>query len=214
MLSRNKSFAGGELSDEERQGYASDARLVDRYMAEVPTAEIILPDIEVDEKLTLVRGSRTIEIRHLPGHTAGDLAVWLPAERLAITGDLVVSPVPLIGDPQSHIAEWAASLRALRALHASAYVPGHGPVLRDDAHLAQMEELMTFVHTRVSEAIARGETLDQARKEIDFGDFRRRFAGDSKWLGFIFDNYVAGPSVAAAFHETSAPKGSSAPGNR
>lgn len=207
MVAKNKSFMGGELTEEERAGMASDPRLVDRYMAEVPGAEIILPDIAVDDRLTLYRGKRTIEILHLPGHTAGDLVVNLPAEHIAITGDLVVSPIPLIGDPQSHIADWAASLKALRALHASAYVPGHGPVLRDDSYLALMEELMTFVATKVGEAVSRGETLEQARKDVDLKDLRRRFAGDSKWKGFIFDNYVTGPSIDAAFHEVSPRKG-------
>ncbi len=212
MLAKNKSFAGGELTEEERAGYASDARLVDRYMAEVPGAEIILPDIAVDDRLTLYRGGRTIEILHLPGHTAGDLVVHLPAEHIAITGDLVVWPIPLIGDPQSHIADWAASLKSLRALHATTYVPGHGPVLRDDSHLALMEELMTFVAAKVGESVARGETLEQARKNADLRDLRRRFAGDSKWKGFIFDNYVTGPSIDAAFHEMSAGKGATAAG--
>ncbi|MGH9444057.1 MAG: MBL fold metallo-hydrolase [Thermoanaerobaculia bacterium] len=212
FLAHNKSFAGGELTAEERAAYASDARLVDRYMAEVPGAPIILPDIAIDDRITLFRGNRTIEILHLPGHTAGDLVVNLPAERIAITGDLVVWPVPLIGDPQSHIAEWAKSLKALRALHASVSVPGHGPVLRGDSYLALMEELMTDVSTRVAAAVSRGETLDQTRKDVDFKSFRRRFAGESKWLGFIFDNYVTGPSVDAAFHEMSAAKGAAAPG--
>jgi hypothetical protein len=43
-------------------------------------------------------------------------------------------------------------------------------------------------------------------------DLRRRFAGDSKWKGFIFDNYVTGPSIDAAFHEMSAEKGAPQPG--
>jgi cyclase len=212
MLAKNKSFIGGELTDEERAGMASDPRLVDRYMAEVPGAEILLPDIAVDERLTLYRGKRTIEILHLPGHTAGDLVVNLPAEHIAITGDLVVWPIPLIGDPQSHIADWAASLKAIRGLHASAYVPGHGPVLRDDAYVALIEELMTYVSAKVRESVSRGETLEQARKNTDLKDLRRRFAGDSKWKGFIFDNYVTGPSIDAAFHEMSAEKGAPPPG--
>ena len=204
MLAKNKSFLGGEPTEEERAGMASDPRLVDRYMAEVPGAEILLPDIAVDERLTLYRGSRAIEILHLPGHTAGDLVVNLPAEHVAITGDLVVWPVPLIGDPQSHIADWAKSLKSLLDLHASAYVPGHGPVLKDPSYLALMEDLMTTVDAKTKEAAARGETLAEARKDIDLKDLRRRFTGDSRWKGFLFDNYVTGPAVGAAFGEASA----------
>jgi len=40
---------------------------------------------------------------------------------------------------------------------------------------------------------------------VDLSDFRKRFAGDSGVRKVEFDNYVAQPSVAAAYREL-APK--------
>jgi len=205
-LAENRSLAGGEITPDERAGYASDVRLVDRYMAEVPKAEILLPDIAVEDRLTLRRGSRTIEILHLPGHTAGDLVVRLPKENVVVTGDLVVWPVPLIGNPQSHIRDWAVSLASLRAFRGAIYVPGHGPVLRDDAYLALMEELMHFVVKQAEAAVARGDTLDAARKAVDWTDLKKRFAGDSRMRAILFASYVKGPALEAAFGEASPKK--------
>src|SRR4030095_5874587 len=107
--------------------------------SEAPT---VLPTITLQDRLTLYRGDRRIDIRHLGmGHTSGDIVVHLPKEGILITGDLVVWPVPLVGNPQSHIGEWAATLEKLRALHATVIVPGHGPVLHDDSFLKTLADM-------------------------------------------------------------------------
>jgi cyclase len=60
--------------------------------------------------MTQHHGNRVIEIRHLGrAHTAADLVVHLPKENIAVTGDLVVWPVPLIGST-SYPAEYGATL--------------------------------------------------------------------------------------------------------
>jgi glyoxylase-like metal-dependent hydrolase (beta-lactamase superfamily II) len=205
LLEKNRNFAGEELTGEERAAFSNDVRLVDRYMKEVPGAEIIPPSITVEDGLTLHRGKRTIDIRHLGnGHTAADLVVQLPEEGIVIAGDLVVSPVPLIGDPQSHIADWGASLRKLLALRPSLIVPGHGKVEHDDSYVKLMADLMTFVTEETRAAVSRGESLEQARKSVNLSEFEGKFAGDSRLKRFVFRNYVTFPSVGAAYGEASA----------
>ena len=208
LMDQGKSIAGGELTPEERLAFESDFKLVDRYMAEVPGAEIILPTITIEDSLTLHRGGRNIDVRHLGrGHTSGDLVVHLPQEGILITGDLVVWPVPLVGSEQSHVRDWSATLDKVRRLHPKLIVPGHGPVLRDDSYVTLMADLMASVTAQTEAAIARGETLEQARKSVNIEEFQRRFAGDSKLLGFLFRNYVTGPAVASAYG-SQAPPGS------
>jgi glyoxylase-like metal-dependent hydrolase (beta-lactamase superfamily II) len=205
VLAKNHHQDGTELTPEERAAFASDVRLVDRYMAEVPGAPVILPTDTVSARKTLQLGSRTIEIYHLPGHTAADLVVYLPKERIAVTGDLVVFPVPLVGNPQSRVGPWAKSLHALRSLGASTYVPGHGPVLHDDTYAARMEKLMGAIAAAATEAVAHGEDVEGARRRAGLADFRRQFAGKSKLLGFLFDVYVSGPAVDSAFADAKQP---------
>src|SRR5688572_33464502 len=101
-------------------------------MAENPRVEIVLPTTTIEERLTIHRPNRTIDIRHLGrGHTSGDIVVHLPEEGILITGDLVVWPVPYVGSPQSHIRDWSQTLDQLLVLNPKAIIPGHGPVLRD-----------------------------------------------------------------------------------
>jgi len=205
LLVKNKSLGGWDLTNEERASYQSDIRLAGFVLSEGATAETILPTITLEDRLTLYRGSRVIDIRHLgSGHTAGDIVVHLPKEGIMITGDLVVWPVPLVGNPQSHPGEWASTLDKLRALHPSVIVPGHGPVLRDDSYLKTLAEMFASIAQQTQAAVARGETLEQARKSVNLGDFRKQIAGDSPVRKALFAMYVAGPAVGAAYGEASA----------
>lgn len=204
LLETNKSMSGAELSAEERESHRSDLRLAERYITESPSVRIVAPTITLQDRLTLYRGSRTIEILHLGrGHTSGDIVVHLSAEHILATGDLVVWPIPLVGGDQSHVGEWGETLQKISALRASSIVPGHGPVLHDDAYVKQMAGLFLAVKERTGAAIARGESVEAAQKSVDLDDFRRQFAGESRLLGIVFRNYVIGPAIASAYADAS-----------
>jgi glyoxylase-like metal-dependent hydrolase (beta-lactamase superfamily II) len=201
-LAQGENLQGERLSPEERASYESDVALVEHYLAVVPGAEIVLPTLTVEDRLTLYQGGRAIEVRALGrGHTGGDLVVYLPRERIVLSGDLVVWPVPLVGREQSHVHEWAAALDSLRALRPAAIVPGHGPVLYDDAYPRLVAELFTAIAQQTDAAAAQGKTIEETRQSVDLAELRRRFAGDSQLRGVLFDTYVAGPGVAAAYRE-------------
>ena len=60
--------------------------------------------------MTLHRGSREIRILFLGrGHTAGDVVVYLPKERIVATGDLLVEGTSYMGD--AFFTEWIADHR-------------------------------------------------------------------------------------------------------
>lgn len=201
-LADGKSLAGKALSDEERQSYQSDLALAEGYATVPPDFRPPLPDLTVSDSLTLWRGERSIEIRYLGrGHTSGDLVVYLPREGIVCAGDLIVWPIPLIGGDQSHVADWSATLGRLAALKASQIVPGHGPVLRDDRYLLQMQDLMQTVTERTRTAMAKGGTLEEVSKAVSLNDLRRDFAGDSPVRNMLFSSYVAGPAVTSAYHD-------------
>jgi cyclase len=204
-LNKNESVFGGPMNDEEKATYASDITIAERYMAENPTVEIVLPTLTLEDRLTLRRGAQIIDILYLGrGHTSGDLIVHLPKEGVVISGDLVVWPVPYVGSPQSHPADWSKTLEKLIALNPTTVIPGHGPVLRDTTYVKLMARLFTSVSEQVDASIKRGETLDQTRASVNLDDFQKQFAGDSRMRRLIFRNYVIGPAVEAAFLDATA----------
>jgi cyclase len=201
LLQQNKNLAGQDLTAEERAAFKSDIEWAERYLQEVPTADVILPSIAVTDRLMLRRGTRTIEVRSVgPGHSQADLIVYLPADTIVITGDLVIWPVPLAG-LKSSIGGWVTALQRIRDLKPAVIVPGHGPLMRDDKYLEQMQGVFRSLKQQVDAAVARGETLEQVRKSVDLADWRATFAAGSQLRAFLFDYYVTGPGVAAAFRE-------------
>jgi glyoxylase-like metal-dependent hydrolase (beta-lactamase superfamily II) len=205
QMDKGRNLRDEPISDEERVSYASDIDLVKHYMAVVPGAETVLPDIDVDEGLTLIRGKRRIEVLHLGnGHTKADLVVWLPSERIAATGDLVVWPIPLVGSDQSHVRDWPGTLDALLALNPAIFVPGHGPVMHDADYVKQERDLFASINMQVGAAAARDDTLEAARKAVDLSAFREQFAGASKVRQFAFGMYVTGPAVESAYRGATA----------
>jgi glyoxylase-like metal-dependent hydrolase (beta-lactamase superfamily II) len=200
LLKDGKSLTGGALSEEERVSMTSDNALAEYVLADGASAPAILPTITVDDRLTLKHGRHTIDIRHLgKGHTAADLVVHLPADNILITGDLVVWPIPLVGNPQSHIGAWADTLQAALALKPTIIVPGHGMVLRDPQYLNNLSVLFRAINDQVTALVARGETLDSVRKSVNVDPYRKAMVGTSPVRALLFSNYVLGPAVGAAY---------------
>ncbi|HJQ36238.1 MAG TPA: MBL fold metallo-hydrolase [Thermoanaerobaculia bacterium] len=206
LLEKKQNFAGEPINDAERKSYESDIAQAEGVVAEANDIRITLPTIAIDQTMTLHRGKRTIEIRQLGrSHTRGDIIVWLPEEKIAITGDLVAHPVPLMGSDQSYISDWGASLEKLKALQPRVIVPGHGELLRDDKYVTTLIGLTKSLVEQAKAAVARGEKLEDARKTVNVDEYRKAIAGDDRLLGFIFRVYVRNAGFAAAYREASTP---------
>lgn len=202
FLKTNKSLLGGELSDEERASMTSDLKLIDLVLSEGVIAQTILPTLTIQDRLTLHRGNRVIEILQPGnGHTGGDLVVHLPKDGIVITGDLVVAPIPLVGNPQSHVGEWAKTIETIIALRPKIIVPGHGPVMRDEVYIRQLANLFSTIKQQTESAVAKGLSLEEARKTINLDEVKKQFIGDSRVRRIAFNMYVAGPAVAVAYRE-------------
>ncbi len=202
LLQKNESFGGGPLADEERESLASDVKLVEQYLEVVPKAEIILPDLTPIGTMTLASAGRTIQIKSVgSGHTGGDIIVYLPREKILFSGDLVIWPVPLVGQDQSCVLEWGSTLERLIALRPARIVPGHGRVLNDISYMQLLARLFLSIRQQTEKAYREGKTLAEARQAVELDEFKRQIAGDSKLKRLLFDYYVSGPSLAAAYRQ-------------
>lgn len=199
LLTDGKAPDGEPLSEEERIGLAGDSTIGTRFLAESPGLELVPATTVVDDRLTLKQGGRTIEILHLGrGHSNGDLIVYLPAEKIVASGDLLVLPVPLVGST-SHPAEFMVALDRLRSLKPFIIVPGHGPVQHDLTQVDRVIQLLVSIREQVAQGVARGDSLGAIRKTVNLDRFRDLFAGQSRLQRFAFANYVTYPAVAAAY---------------
>jgi len=138
--------------------------------AVVPTPSTVT----VAEEMTLHRGGRRIRIL-FPGraHTGGDLVVHLPDDRVLITGDMLSTGVPFMGD--GYVRDWPATLEGLKALEFDWIVPGHGPAFQDRAKIDQLQAYMRDFWSRAREMHAGGVSAADAATRIDMRDHAASF---------------------------------------
>jgi len=128
------------------------------------------PTLVFKQEMTLWMGKLEVKVMHLgPGHTKGDTIVWIPAEKVLFSGDLVECDAACYtGDAQ--LEEWPATLAAVRALGAEKIVPGRGPALTSAAEIARGLDYTTdFVTTLLAsakEAVAAGMNLKEAMAHV------------------------------------------------
>lgn len=130
-------------------------------LAAAPTLQSVLPTLTFEERLVFHGSRRSAELlTYGGGHTGSDAFLYLPAERLALMGDLVLvgcQPMFVQGDPQA----WMTILDRVKLLDIQTIVPGHGPLgTMQDLDLVQ-RYLTTFEELARS-AFAQGKTLAEA----------------------------------------------------
>jgi len=124
------------------------------------------PNVTLTTQMTLFRGDREIQIRFLGrGHTAGDVVVYLPKEKVVITGDFLTSGLSNMSD--SYPEEWAASLDALKKLDFDTVLPGHGEAFTDKAKIDYFQAYLRDVWSETSRLKKQGVSAEQAAKQVD-----------------------------------------------
>jgi glyoxylase-like metal-dependent hydrolase (beta-lactamase superfamily II) len=89
---------------------------------------LVPPTQTFDAQLTIDLGGLTLELHHLPGHTADCCVGFVPERGVLLAGDTVETPLPVI-PPDSPLPAWIAELRRWSAdARVRTVVPAHGPV--------------------------------------------------------------------------------------
>ena len=94
------------------------------------------PTLTFNRKMTLWLGKLEVQLLQVGrGHTKGDTIVWLPAERILFSGDLVeFDATPYAGD--AYFTDWPQTLDNLAAMKPAQLVPGRGAALQTEAQVA------------------------------------------------------------------------------
>jgi glyoxylase-like metal-dependent hydrolase (beta-lactamase superfamily II) len=155
--------------------FESETRRFPRLFRDVDSIPgLTHPNVSFADSLRIDLGSREVEVLHLGrGHTAGDAAVWLPAERILFAGDLVEArAAPYMGD--AFVAEWGSTtLDRVEALGAERIVPGRGPAAGPEAIAETRHYLRTLWDTVRSGHPSLKVAFDAAREALEprFGDW-------------------------------------------
>jgi glyoxylase-like metal-dependent hydrolase (beta-lactamase superfamily II) len=139
------------------------------------------PDRPVTGSDTLRLGGRTIVITHpAAAHTAGDLMVWLPKERVLFAGDLLIEDgVTMVVDGSARALRIA--LDSIDRLAPKIAVPGHGAIPRSPrALVARTRAYITGLEADMRSAVEHGVPMRRALAPLPPADERRPVSLDSR----------------------------------
>ncbi|TDG11855.1 MBL fold metallo-hydrolase [Seongchinamella unica] len=157
-----------------------------------------------DRLSTNIAGLR-IELVHAPGETSDQLFVWLPDQKVVLSGDNIYQAFPNLytirGTAYRDVKQWARTLDRISALGAEYLVPSHGRPLqgRDSISelLADYSDAINFVHDQTLRYMNQGLTPDQIVERVQLPDhlaahpWLQEFYGKVSWsVRSIFDGYL------------------------
>jgi cyclase len=142
----------------------SDLRQAQAYLAEIKDLKPILPTLTFENTMRLLRTDREIQLLHLGrAHTEGDLFVYLPKEKVVITGDAVIGWAPFMGD--GYPLEWVQTLRRLEQLDFTHMIMGHGEVAGRD-WLRLFQNYIADLIAVVKRHAAAGVSFDEIKRLV------------------------------------------------
>jgi cyclase len=124
------------------------------------------PNVTLTQTMTLFRGEREIRIMHMGrGHTAGDVVVYLPKERVVATGDLLVEGTSYMGD--AHFTEWIDTIEKLKSLDFETVLPGHGQAFKGKAKLDHWQAYVRDFWSQAQKFHKANVPWEEAAKQVD-----------------------------------------------
>ncbi len=125
-----------------------------------------VPNVTLTSAMTLYRGSREIQIRFLGrGHTAGDVVVFLPKEKIVCTGDFLTAGLSNMSD--AFVNDWVTSLDELKKLDFTTVLPGHGEAFTDRVKIDYFQAYLRDVWSEVGKMKQQGVSAEEAARRID-----------------------------------------------
>src|SRR5204863_4136720 len=110
-LGAGRDLAGRPLIPEEKAWLEQGLAGTDELDRENRSTEYVMPTGTFDGALRLYLGGRGIDLLWLgAAHSAGDIVLWLPHEKIVATGDIVTGPVPLM--PSAYTGDYPGVLAA------------------------------------------------------------------------------------------------------
>jgi len=169
----NAAFAGVRVA-----GHPVTAQIVRRMMGHESELGRLMPafageltglELRPPEPTALLealpRGGRLVCFT--PAHSPADLAVWFPAERVLLAGDVCFNRVVPLA-VHGMVSAWVSALDAVLALGPVTIVPGHGPVA-GPGDVAALRAYLASVLAAAKRVAAGGASMLEALGSIDSG---------------------------------------------
>ncbi len=135
-----------------------------------------LPNQLISKSQDLTIDGVRLKLLHLRrAHTGGDLMIYLSDQNIVFTGDVIVTrlsrqrncPDALIKQDKSGLSEgWIESVKAMVALNAEIYVPGHGLSVQTREDLQKRLTIVEEKREKIGAMVAQGKSLDEIKAAL------------------------------------------------
>ena len=151
---------------EDRAGIESRIAWTQRRIEATAEISPVAPNITLKERMVLFHGDREIQL-HFFGraHTAGDVSVYLPREKVLYSGDMMFAGISWLGD--GYVNEWPETLERAKALDFELVVPGHGPPFSDRGRIDLVQAYYRDLWAGVAALHGQGVDAETAAATVD-----------------------------------------------
>jgi len=170
LLSSGKDEKGIPLTADARAQLQHSLDIQKAYVAEIPQIQLVPGNLTFDRSLVLHEPGRDICLYYYGyAHSRGDAIVYLPAEKIVLTGDVLESGVPLMRS--AYPVEWLGVLESIEKLDWNIVIPGHGGIQRNRETIKGFAAYLQDLVAGVKQAVAKGKTVDEAAKNVDLSKY-------------------------------------------
>jgi len=153
------------IGPEQRAEISENIRQAEAYLGELKTMQVALPSLTFDRSLIIHRKSRRVHILWLGrAHTDGDVFVYLPQDKVIVTGDALHTWTPYMGD--SYPYDWIHTLEAAAQLDFEYVIGGHGDLQRGKSQFKAWQNYFRDLLAETANAFAEGATMAEAVKRL------------------------------------------------
>jgi glyoxylase-like metal-dependent hydrolase (beta-lactamase superfamily II) len=163
--------AAHSKSAAEKAFCAEQIRQMQAYLAELKDYTLELPTITFDQSYLLRDPAFDLHLEfHGHAHTAGDVFVFSPQQRVVATGDASHCFLPFIRDGFPHI--WPATIDSVCRSDFKYSLPGHGPFQADRTVMVNQRNYIEELTGKVAEGSKAGLTVAEMRKRFTVASLR------------------------------------------
>jgi cyclase len=132
--------------------------------------DVPMPTLTFEGELTRRVGSKTVRLIQVgPAHTGGDVLVYVPADRVLFTGDMLfINGHPIIW--AGPVGNWIKACQLMLDLDVDTIVPGHGPVT-DKRGAAAVKAYLEYIEREARRRYDAGMPAADAARDISLADY-------------------------------------------
>jgi cyclase len=135
------------------------------------------PDKTFTSEMSMKVGNKTVELIEVgPAHTRGDTLVYVPADHVVFTGDILfIGAHPVMWD--GPVGNWLRACERILAMDVETIVPGHGPIT-DKHGVIEVKNYLEYVYQEACKRYAAGMPAFEAAKDISLSQYASWLNGE------------------------------------